>query len=117
MIESSAIWSSIFRRLGCRSKVGTAVYTSGLPLGEEDASLLQGRIPVMLIDGQDCGAGPFSPPSALVGCKAFVKHKALASLLMSVRARAVKVFTDTKKRADTPEAGSGYKAKAKSGVK
>ena len=70
------------------------------PVDEVGARLLQGIIPDMVIDGRDCDSGPFSPPNPLVGCKSLVEHKTLASLLISVRARAAKVCTDIKKRAE-----------------
>ena len=67
--------------------------------------------PGMVIDARDCDAGPFPTSNPLVGCKTFVEHKTLASLLVSVRARAQKVRTDIHKRAeelDSRHPGSAF---------
>jgi len=69
-------------------------------IDEVDARLLQGIIPDIVIDARDCDAGPFPTPNPLVGRKTLVEHKTLASLLLSVRARAKKVQTDIQKRAE-----------------
>ena len=69
-------------------------------IDEVDARLLQGIIPDMVIDARDCDAGPFPTSNPLVGCKTLVEHKTLASLLVSVQARAKKVQTDIQKRAE-----------------
>ncbi len=53
--------------------------------------MYQGILPDVALDTQDCDAGPFPSPDPLVGRKTLVEHKTLASLLISVQARAKKV--------------------------
>ena len=67
---------------------------------EVSVRLIQGIIPDMAIDARDCDAGPFPSPNPIVGCKSLFAHKKLASLLVSVQARARKVLADIKKRAE-----------------
>ena len=75
-------------------------YNPGDPTDEVDARLLQGIIPDIVVDARDCDAGPFPTPNPLVGRKFLVEHKTLASLLISVVARARKIHIDIKKRAE-----------------
>ncbi len=75
----------------CLSKVGTAASAQTFSksyLHEVSARLYQGIVPDGATDTQDCDASPFPSPNPLVGRKAFVEHKTLASLLISVQARA-----------------------------
>ena len=86
-------------------------YNPGDPIDEVDARLLQGIIPDMVVDARDCDAGPFTSPNQLVGRRFLVEHKTLASLLISVAARAKKILSDIKKRAeelDTRHPGSTF---------
>ena len=53
---------------------------------------------------RDCDAGPFPSPNPIVGCKSLFEHKTLASLLVSVQARARKVLADIKRRAEELDA-------------
>ena len=87
-------------RRGCLQKADTVAHARarfnkclhvGDNIDEVDARLLQGIIPDAVIDARDCDAGPFPTSNPLVGCKTLVEHKTLASLLVSVRARAKKV--------------------------
>ena len=55
--------------------------------------------PDKAIDARDCEHGPFPSPNPIVGGKNLFEHKTLASLLVSVQARARKVLTDIKRRA------------------
>ena len=54
----------------------------------------------MVIDTRSSIDGPFSSQNDVVGRKSLVEHKTLASLLLSVQARARKVLTDIKKRSE-----------------
>ena len=74
-------------------------YNAGAQVDEVSARLYQGILPDGVIDARDCDAGPFASPNLLVGHKILVEHKTLASLLISVQARAKKVHTDIQNRA------------------
>jgi hypothetical protein len=66
--------------------------------------LIRGITPDLDVNAQDFDAGPFPDPNPLVGCKNLFEHKTLASLLISAQARARKVLTDIKKRAEELDA-------------
>ena len=87
----------------CKDTFGMS-FAVGADVAEEDVRVLQGIIPDMAIDARDCDAGPFPSPNPIVGCKSLVEHKTLASLLISVQARARKVLADIKKRAEELDA-------------
>jgi hypothetical protein len=74
-------------------------YFAGAHIDEISARMYQGILPDGVINALDCDAGPFPSPNPLVGRKTLVEHKTLASLLISVQARAKKVHTDIQNRA------------------
>ena len=106
MIGSSTFWS---KAVGmpvkggydgpCTNTFGKCFH-AGAEVAEEDMRALQGIIPDMVIDARDCEHAPFPSQNDVVGRKSLVEHKTLASLLLSVQARARKVLTDIKKRAE-----------------
>ena len=67
-------------------------FAAGAEVAEEDVRALQGIIPDLAVNAQDCDAGPFPDPNPLVGRKILFEHKTLASLLISVPARARKIL-------------------------
>ena len=81
----------------CINKFGKCFH-AGAKVAEKDIRALQGIIPDMVIDARDCEHGPFPSQNDVVGQKSLVEHKTLASLLLSVQARARKVLADIKKR-------------------
>jgi hypothetical protein len=83
----------------CKDTFGKS-FGAGAQIDEVSVRLIRGIIPDLAVNAQDCDAGPFPDPNPLVGCKILFEHKTLASLLISVPARAKKVLTDIKKRAE-----------------
>jgi len=82
-------------------------------LDEDGQRLLQGIIPDMLIDARGCGGGPFNAlPNRLVGFQTLGEHKTLASIGMSVEARAELIQQQYEKHAQELDArypGSTFK--------
>ncbi len=83
----------------CTNTFGKCFH-AGAEVAEEDMRALQGIILDMAIDARDSEDWPF----ASHGQNCLVEHKTLASLLLSVQARARKVLTDIKKRAEELDA-------------
>ena len=79
-------------------------FAAGAEVAEEDVRLIRGIIPDLAVNAQDCDAGPFPSRNPIVGRKSLFEHKTLASLLVSVQARARKVLADIKKRAEELDA-------------
>ena len=52
----------------CKGAFGMS-FAAGADVAEEDVRVLQGIIPDMAIDAQDCDAGPFPSPNPIAGCK------------------------------------------------
>ena len=76
-------------------------FDAGAQIDEVSVRLIQGIIPDMAIGARDCEHGHNFPSSnPIAGGKNLFEHKALASLLISVQARARKVLTDIKRRAE-----------------
>jgi len=74
-------------------------------LNEDGQRLLQGIIPDILIDGRNCGSGPFSGMSnRLVGRQTLVEHKTLAATSISVKARAERAKRQYQQRAQDLDA-------------
>ena len=79
-------------------------FDAGAQIDEVSVRLIQVTIPDMAIDARDCEHGPFPSPNPIVGGKNHFEHKTLASLLVSVQARARKVLTDIKRRVEELDA-------------